>query len=285
MNRPRIGLTMLELVISLSLFSVVMVAVLQSMISATSYVEFDSARTDLETASIRFQSRVLNDFANAAWLYRYDNKAFQAYVDPVTKQRQPLFPAVSTDRTQIEFLKLRTSLAVDPVPKNQQYAYTNFQSPTTQAIDFSHYVDSSPTPLMVVNPNYRADPQWFVAAVWESYQAKLNFDDNQNPDNLRHFLYVVEPNSRGSNSLVRKYLNGYNGTPPPASAWTLDEVLIDEVKSVEFDTWNEDKNLNENQLRLVVVLEHQPQGPSAGNGTTVIRRIDFTASMRSINQE
>jgi prepilin-type N-terminal cleavage/methylation domain-containing protein len=281
----RHGLSLLELVISLSLFGVVMVAVLQSMISTTNYVEFDTARSEQETASIRFQNQVLNDFANAAWFFQFDANADRLYQDPVTKARVPLYPDVADDGSTIEFLRLRSSMTVADSPAKERYAHTNFRSDTTKPVDFSRYVDAVPTPLMIVNPKYIADPQWYVAPVWESHKVGLDFDANQDPRNLRHYVYVVESNSRGTKSLVRKYLNGYTGSKPAYSAWNLDEVLIDEVESVKFATHLQDDKLNENQVSLSVLLTRDLQGSAANTGAKVKRRIDFTAAMRSINQE
>jgi len=283
MNPTRRAMTMMEVMISLTLFSVVMVAVIQSMISATTYVEFDSSRTDLQTESLQFQSRAINDFANAAWFFRYDPGFDKSYINPMTQAREPLYPAVSAARDTIEFIKLRSSLAVANAPAAERYSFTNFRSGSAP-VDFSHYVDAVPTALMVMNPDYRADPQWFVASAWESSRVGLTFDENQDPELLRHYLYAVEADASGTRNLVRKFLNGYSGTPPMVSAWTFDEILIRDVSTVQFFTHFEDPALNENQIRISVSLQRKPQG-SAGTGVTVKRQLEITAAMRSINQE
>jgi prepilin-type N-terminal cleavage/methylation domain-containing protein len=289
MNPQRQGLSLLEVVIAISLFSLVMVAVLQATISTTNYADFDTARSNQQADTIRLQNRILNDFANAAWFYQFDFLAMKLAVDPATNRRIPLFPAINSDGTTIEFIKLRSSLKTDSNPANERYTYTNFRSNASRPVDFNRYVDAFPTPFMVVNKDYVADPQWFVAPVWESDRAGLTFSENLDPDNLRHYLYVVEPNSRGTKSLVRKYRNGFTdastGSP---SAWAHDEVLIDEVKEVRFEVFDPDKTnqtLTENQVRFIIVLEHEGQGMTANTGAKILRRIDFTAAMRSINQE
>lgn len=285
------GMTMVEVIIALTLFSVVMVAVLQTMLSTTNYVEFDAARTDLETESMQFQNGVTNDMANAAWFYRFNPLEDRSYTDPITKARVPMYPFVSTDRGSIEFLKLRSSLTVANAPAEERYSFTNFRSPTTQPVDFSKYVDAVPTSLMVMNPDYISDPQWFVASAWESNRIGLTFDENQDPELLRHYLYVVEADQTGTRNLVRKYLNGYSGAQPKPEDWTFDEILIRDVTTVQFATSKDsaggsvaDENLNENQIKISVFLERKPQG-SAATGVTVKRQIDFTVAMRSINQE
>lgn len=285
MKAMRRAMTMVEVIISITLFSAVMVAVLQTMLSTTNYVEFDASRTDLQTESMQFQNVVINDFANAAWFYPFDEDDDCSAVDPVSKARlPPLYPFVSTDRASIEFLKLRSSLVVANSPAAERYSFTNFREPDTQPVDFSRYVDAVPTPLMVMNPDYIADPQWFVAPAWESNRTGLSFDENQNPELLRHYLYVVEADQTGTRNLVRKYLNGYAGSQPKVEDWLFDEILLRDVATVEFATILEDANLNENQVKVSVFLERRPQG-SASTGVTVKRRIDFTAAMRSINQE
>ncbi len=283
MNPTRRGMTMMEVLISLLLFGVVMVAVLQSMLSTTSYVEFDASRTDLETDAMTLQNRVINDFANAAWFYRFDPLEDRSWTNPTTKERDPMYPLVNSDRTTIEFLKLRTSVSVKDSPFDERYAFTNFRENSTEPVDFTKYADAIPTPLMVMNLDYRADPQWFVASVWESNKVGLTFDENQDPTLLRHYLYTVEADATGTRNLVRKYLNGYTGTPNPAD-WLLDEILIREVSKVEFSTFLEDKDLNENQIKISVFLERKPQG-GAVTGVVVKRQLNVVAAMRSINQE
>lgn len=278
------GLSMVEMVISMTLFGVIMAAVLQSMVNTTNYVEFDATRTDLQTESMRFQNEVINDLANAAWFYRFDPVGDVLYRDSSTGLREALFPTVASDGSRLEFLKLRSSLMVAESPAEERYAFTNFRATTTAPVDFSAYVDATPTALMVMNPDYRADPQWYVASVWESSKVGLDFDDNQDPELLRHYLYCVEAGADGTRNLVRKYLNGYSGAQPAISAWKLDAILLRDVETVKFSTITEDENLNENQIRIQITME-RGSGRSAVTGATVSRVLDFTAAMRSINQE
>lgn len=278
------GLTMVETVISLTLFGVIMAAVLQSMLSTTNYVDFDATRSDLQTESMRFQNEVINDLANAAWFYRFDAGGDVLYRNPSTGLREALYPAVASDGSSIEFLKLRSSLKVAESPAEERYAFTNFRDNATAPVDFSAYVDAMPTALMVMNPEYRADPQWYVASVWESSRTGLSFDENQEPALLRHYLYCIETGADGSRNLVRKYYNGYSGTQPAISEWKLDAMLLRGVEKVKFSTIAEDENLNENQVRIQITME-RGSGRSAVTGATISRVLDFTAAMRSINQE
>lgn len=292
MNVPRCAMTMVEIIISLTLFSVVMVAVLQTMMSATNYVEFDASRTDLQTESMQFQNVVINDVASASWFYEFNPADDCAAVDPVTKARKPpMYPWVSSDGASIEFLKLRSSLKVADAPVDERYSFTNFREADTRPVDFSQYVDAVPTALMVMNPNYIQDPQWFVASVWESNRVGLNFDQNQDSELLRHYLYVVEADETGTRNLVRKYLNGYAGPQPSPDKWALDVVLLRDVTRVYFAICRDsiggavaDPDLHENQIKVSAFLDRRPQG-SASTGVTVKRQLDFTASMRSINQD
>jgi prepilin-type N-terminal cleavage/methylation domain-containing protein len=285
MKNTRLGMTMIEVAIALSLFSVIMVALLEATMSTTTYVEFDSTKTDMETATLQFEKRAGNDLANAAWFYRYDPKGDRSYVDEITGKREVLFPVVSADSKSFEFLRLRSSNQITDEPMQERYANINFLGTNTEPVGFSQYIDSFPTPFMIVNPDYRADPQLFVSPVWESNKKRLSFDENNDPDLIRHFLYVVEPNNSGSRSLVRKYLNGYTGTQPPPEAWKMDESLLDDVTDVKFSTYLQDTNLHQCQVRISVQMERLPQGATDGSAAKVKRRIDFTASMRSINQE
>lgn len=277
MNSPRIALSLLEIVISMSLFGVVMVAVLQSMVSTTSYVDFDTARSDMTNAAMECQKRVIDDFANTAWFFAWDKDADRPKTDEKTNAREPLYPSVTDGGKRIEFLRLRSSLTANADPDKERYAYVNFRGDSSQPIEFSRYVDSSPTPLMVMNPNYIADPQLFVAPVWEAAKTNLDFDENQDPTKLRHYLYMVEPNATGTQCLVRKYHNG-------DGKWVLDSTVVDGVAGVHFATWIEDTTLNENQVRIMVLLSREQSGTSATGGK-VQRRVEIIASMRSINQD
>lgn len=272
------GMSLMEVMISLAIFSAVMVAVLQSLATSTNYVEFDEARNNVHFEEMRFQSLVINDLANAAWFFQFDPVADQSFIDPVTKGRVPLFPKVSTDHSTIQFIKLRTSLTVANTPAGERYSFTNFKDSGHKPVDFTQYVDAVPTPLMVMNPDYRADPQWFVASAWETNNVGLTFDQNQDPAFLRQYRYAIETDATGVRNLVRSYRYGDTG------AWTLDEVLVPNVISAEFLTKLEDASINENQVRVSVLIERSPQS-SAQTGVKVQKRIEFTASMRSINQE
>lgn len=283
-NASILGMSMVEIVISLTIFSVVLVALMQSMVSTTNYVEFDATRTDLQTESMQFQNEVINDLANAAWFYQFDDDGDVLYRDPDTNARVPLYPIAATDGSTLEFIKLRTSLIVAESPEQERYAKTNFRTDAAAPVDFSKYVDAMPTALMVMNPKYVADPQWYVASVWESHEAGLDFDENQNPELLRHYLYGIESDEKGRRNLVRKYLNGYTGSAPAIGAWKLDTVLLRDVEKVEFTTLYEDANLNENQIRVRITMDRDTSR-SGTTGATVSRVLDFTAAMRSINQE
>lgn len=285
MRKTSSGMTMMEMMIALIIFSAVMVGVIQSLISSTNYVDFDEARNNLNLAEMEFQKRTINDLANAAWFYRYDPIYDKLYINPVTKEHERLYPVTGKNGDTLEFIKLRTSSTVSDSPSDEHYATTNFKAKET-VVGLHQFLDALPTPLMVMNPDYIQDPQWFVAAAWESNEAGLSFDDNQNPERLRHYLYAVEKDSSGTSNLVRKYLNGYVGSPPPIDKWILDDVLIQDVVDVKFELPDPlvNSSLNENQISISVLVQRTPQG-SAQTGVTVKRRIQFTASMRSINQE
>lgn len=287
MKSLRQAFSLLEALIATSLFAVVMAAVLQSMVATTNYVDFDTTRSDLTTAAMQCQNRVINDLANAAWFYEWDEKADRPRLDDKTKKRNVLFPKVSDSGSRLVFLKLRTSLTVDPIPSKEQYGYFSFRNKTTEPVEFSHYVDSVPTPLMVMNPKYIADPQLFVAPVWESQEKLLDFDQNQDPTNLRHYMYLVETNAVGVPCLVRKYHKGYafDATVPDPSLWTLDATIVESVAEVQFATHLEEPTLlNENQIRIRVLLRRDPSGSST-SGMKVDHRVEIIAAMRSINQD
>ncbi len=288
MNINRLATTLLEVVIGIALFSIVMVAVFESMVTSANFSDYDITRDSIQGETVAFQNRVTNDFANSSWFFKYDPTTDTNVIDPLTGKKFPMYPTVSTDRSEITFLKLRTSMIVANSPKDEHYARVNFTNINTKPVDLSNYMDAEPTHVLVMNENYKSDPQWFVAAVWETNKKEgLSFDDNQNPNFLRHYRYAVEANKEGKKNLVRKYTNGYDSTGvlPPTSAWTLDEILFKDVTKVEFTTWLEDPTLNENQIRIAIDIERAPTGPRANSGAVISKRVDYTASMRSIYQD
>jgi hypothetical protein len=281
------GFTLLEIIIALGIFFALMVGVMQAMVSTTNYVNFDETRNEVGLDTIKVQNAIIQDFANASWFYDYDSvtdKIRIATSGPYLNQRIPLFPLVGTDRKSISFIKLRTSLTVSSVPANDRYTHVSFRDSATTPIDLAEYKNATPTPFMIMNPNYTSDPALFVAAVWESFESGLSFDENQDPHLLRIYAYLLESNKRGTKSLVRKYINGYSGsTLPEYSTWTLDTELISDVIDVTFATFTEDTSLNRNQVRISIKLERTPSGPS---GTARVQRtIDITTAMRSVSQD
>ena len=64
----------------------------------------------------------------------------------------------------------------------------------------------------------------------------------------------------------------------------LDSTVVNGVADVQFATWIEDTSLNENQVRIMVLLSREQSGTSATGGK-VQRRVEIIASMRSINQD
>jgi hypothetical protein len=263
----------------------IMVAVLEAMIASTNYANFDQSRDSIQNETISFQNRMTNDFANAAWFFEYNPLQDQAYVDLVTGMKNRLYPKVSSDGSSITVIKLRSSMKIADSPNDERYARVNFTSDLTKPVDFADYIDATPTPVMIMNPDYRADPQWFVAAVWESNKVGLSFDENQDPRNLRHYRYLLETNQDGRKDLVRKYVNGFTSELPPSEEWLLDEVLYKDVQAVTFTTQLEDAELNENQIRISIDIERLPTGPQQNTGAKLKKRIDYTAAMRSIYQD
>ncbi len=68
MSAPRRGLSVLEVIIAMSMFSIIMLAVLQSLSSMRGFISTESTTNDLTLESRRVMRELVNDLGNSAWL-------------------------------------------------------------------------------------------------------------------------------------------------------------------------------------------------------------------------
>jgi prepilin-type N-terminal cleavage/methylation domain-containing protein len=305
--QSRRGFSLIEVTIALGVFSALMVALMQSMISISGYVSQEEGLGDLATMGRAAINQITNDMANTAWFYQY-NPGAHKLANPLT----PLYPLVtknfvtSTDSSgntvtneldSIEFIKIRTSSTVSSSPYDEHYSsmpfMTNTTPPAVVTIDQYNGVNTAQTtstPLLVANSNYPQAPDAFdilVSHVWESAFVGYSFDQNMDPTMLRHYRLEVITNSQNVQQLVRSYYNGNGGTMPADvnGSWNPGDqpVLMDYVQSFVVNTQQNTQggtnNIQANQISFsITVNKPNPNNPT----TTTLRTFTVYASMRSI---
>lgn len=295
MNHQRqAGVSLLEMLIALVMFSMIMAAVLNTMNGISSYVTQEETQNDFEMQGVLAVRQLTNDFGNSAWFYSVSTAG--ATIHQMSTIRD--FPKVTKDTSSavgerldtIEFTKIRSSNTVDASPANEHYNSTNIQTSTLIAL--SDYVNAKPIPLLVMNTNYPAVPtdnDVFVSHVWESTVTN-DFDQNSNFNRVRHYLLkVINYNATDkTGQLVRKYYNGTGSAIPDdgTTPWTPGEVtvVLNNVRSFTVDIYDPNdatKPLNENQVKITII---QAKKPKASSEATVQRKIEFIAAMRSITR-
>ena len=304
------GFSLVEMIISLGIFSTMLVVVMQAMTSANSYSDLDRGQTDLEIASQNLRNDIEGDFANSAWFFRYDPVTMKAYIDPTTRLPVSLYPGVNTTSfSTIEFLKLRTSnyISSSSSPKDEHFAQIRFDDPAQAAIPFSNYANAVPTCMLIFNDSYVGNDQMYVAPVWESSRSGLRFAENQDPNLLRHYRYVLKPTPNFPNisQLWREYVNGADPStiPNTTATWIPDKMLAEGVMAangqpaVRFESAMQldtragriPPTLNQNQIIHIQVnlvrAVNLRETPGMNNVATVSKLVDLTIAMRSISQE
>jgi prepilin-type N-terminal cleavage/methylation domain-containing protein len=108
-----------------------------------------------------------------------------------------------------------------------------------------------------------------IPLAWESH---LDAPDQNDPEDLREYAYVVTPNTlTGKGQLERRYRNG-------GGAVTLDRILSTDVDRIVVDTYRTLASLNVNQVRIALYLsKEQIDHP----GVFQTYRIEVTAALRS----
>jgi prepilin-type N-terminal cleavage/methylation domain-containing protein len=306
----RRGFSLIEVTIALAVFSVLLLAMMQSMVSISGFVAQEEGLGDVATMGRQAINQITNDIGNTAWFYQY-NQANHQFANPLT----PLYPIVTkgpvvtlpsgatTELDSIEFIKIRTSTNVAASPYAEHYStlpfFSNTTPPSVWTLDRYNVTGATPattssvatsTPLLVVNPNYPQAPGSFdilVSHVWESGNAGYSFDQNMDPTMLRHTRLEVITNSGGVQQLVRSYYDG-NGSTLPADvngSWnpTDQPVLMDYVQSFVINTQQNTQgttnNVQSNQISFTITI-NKPDPSNPVNSTQ--RTFCVFAAMRSI---
>ena len=264
MLHHRRGFTLLELMISLSIFVLVMSLVMDTLANVSNYSYQEAHQDDMSLEGRNSSVQITNDIANSAWLYDFNTSLHQlittgvpntvGYVPQTPYPNNPLLPWVWVDTTStapnekdcLEYVKIRTSSTIATSPYAEHYFTNNLRNPSNptqvaSVVTLDQYATAPSSPFLIVNPNYPAAPgldDIYISHVWESSTAGLTFDQNMTSNWLRHYhLEVINvqtiqttPTVIQTGQLVRTYFNGQgSGQPTPGSdngTWNSSDIQI-----------------------------------------------------------
>ncbi len=282
------GLTLLEITIGMALFATMIVVVTESATSVRSYAIMNERTDDLEAEGRTILRQLSSDLSNAAWFYEKPSPEEQA-VPLYPKVIRPEDPTTSLG-DELMFLKLRTERNIDDSPENLQVEHINLGNAKATAKQMSQYATAPAVFSLVLNDSFVDNGNMtFVAAVWESNEAGLNFDKNQQREHLRHYRYSVVPHPvSGRGELRRSYVNGKPLEDGGTSPWIMEEtqrwgrhIAYLTVDTALTTVGTGQRRLSPNQIRIKLELRNEAEGDVA----QVRRTFHATIALRSITNE
>lgn len=282
---PRAAFSLMEVVISMGIFFVLMVGIMQALISTRNYVGEDEIRNDLELEGLRLMREISADLGNSAWFLNPPGPLFPNEPQPtlnspqtfpnVGKGPEPTLLGTTEWGDQLDFVKLRLkdgtwlspfAMRTDPLIKARQNLSAAsavpmddiFNAPTLTALVSNPmwrpgaFVVSGEMLLSLDNPANRA----FVWPAFESAVAPLSYQENATlvkPDRSpRLYRYIVRSRPGTSNGrLLRQYSNGpgmnYGAIPEhPTQIVNEGDVVIPPAISASPNPWVDDVVLSDN---------------------------------------
>jgi type II secretory pathway pseudopilin PulG len=246
-----VAFSLLEVVISLGIFTVLMVGILQALISTRNYVGEDEIRNDLELEALRLQKEMVGDLGNSAWFLNPPGPDFPNEPQPklnspqtypnVGKGASPAFLGTTTWGDQIDFVKLRLKDGTYNSPyilRNHSVYQSRYNFNSANAVPMDEIFSAPMLTALVSNPMWipggwqqksgdelllsDTNPanRAFVWPVFESAAASLSYQENAclfRPNKSpRLYRYIVRARNGSNNGrLVRQYSNG------PGSDYTV----------------------------------------------------------------
>lgn len=277
--------SLMEVVISLGIFMVLMVGIMQALITTRNYVGEDEIRNDLELEGLRVQKEMAGDLGNSAWFLNPPGPEFPNEPQPklnspqtypnVGKGDSPAFLGTTEWGDQLDFVKLRLKdgtfnspyalrsdgtyqsrynfNAANAVPMNDI-----FNAPTLTALVSNPmwlpggWQQNGEMLLSDKNPANRA----FVWPVFESAAASLSYQENaclERPNKSpRVYRYIVRARPGSSNGrLIRQYSNGpgnnYADVPEhPTQMVNSGDIIIPPALTSSPNPWVDDIVLSDN---------------------------------------
>ena len=260
--RSRTAMSLLEVVIAMTLFAALMVALIETAVSVKGVTEQHEELLELEREGRTIIARVSEDLGNSGW---FDNGVVRL---PAIVPPPPLPAPPNSFGNPVRFLRIRS------VPATQNsvgISRFDFSAPVTAMQDWK-------TPTTVI-PGLVADGAFdnngsgrLVMPVWEPrgdlLDGQLDFDANRNPNNLRIYLYNVEPTTSGRGTL-RRYIAEGNAAPYVRDA---------DFGDLGSHIYHFDVILTQGTQRVRLSLELRKDIPGKPRA---VRRFDAVIAMRS----
>lgn len=261
----RHALSLMEVVISIALFATLLVAVLETALAVRSVTDQHENLLDLDLEGHQILAQVTRDLSNTTWL------------DPLPTGRYPLV-VPDAFGMGIEFMRIRSAT---PGTQDSGIAQLDFSRPAARMQDWKVPNALSPVNGLVADENYVTNVGRLVMPVWETTAARnadnLTFAENRTVDNLRIYVYRVEPTISGRGTLRRYYREG-----DPAGALVRDATLGDLGRNIySFSAVPRGQSIT-----LILELRRNPPGAPPPPGTPVtpqVSRFQTSIAMRSIN--
>jgi hypothetical protein len=253
----RLGLSLLEMMIAVVLFSTLMIVVTETAIGVRGFTGQHDDLLDLEREGRAILQEVVRDLSNSG---RFSASGISdlPHVTP---------PDAATFGNEIWFLRIR---AVAPGSAKLGIDQLDFTTAISRMDEWK--TPRNTVPGLVADEEFvNNGPTRLVTPVWEPIGSRvadrLTYAENRDPHNLRIYCYRVVPASSGRGALRRYYKEGWS------APWQLDDSL-GEVGSHIF-SFVVEPPVNQ---RVRISLELRKDIPGRGRA---IRRLEAVAAMRS----
>lgn len=255
----RHGLSLVEMMIALALFSALMVAVVETAISVRGFSGQHEDIIDLEQEGRTILNQVTTDLSNSGWFS--SNNGSVTYPNITTA-------APVTFGNEIRFLRVR---AVAPGSTDLGIAHLDFSLPISRMDEWKTPVNAV-TGLVADEDFVNNGPTRLVTPVWEPISSRvsdpLSYDENSDPTLLRAYRYRVIPSTSGRGTLRREFREGTTGP------WQQDTSLGDLGQHI----FSFVVAYQPGSQRVRISLELRRDVPERGRA---IRRFEGVAAMRS----
>lgn len=284
-NPLALAFSLMEVIISLGIFMVLMVGIMQALISTRNYVGEDEIINDLELECMRVQREMTGDLGNSAWFLNppgpeFPNQPVPKAISPETypnvgKGASPSFLGTTAWGDQLDFVKLRLKDGTYSSPTalrgdSRYQARYNFTA--KDAVSLDDIFDAPTLTSLVSNPMWlpggwqkngelllsEDNPanRAFVWPVFESASAPLSFQENASLNrpnkSPRLYRYIIRAcPGKTTGRLLRQYSNGpgmdYSAIPDhPTQIINQGDVVIPPAITSSPNPWVDDVVLTDN---------------------------------------
>ena len=226
--RPSItAFSLMEVIISLAIFTALMVGIMQALISTRNFIGEDEIRNDLDLEALRIMREVAGDIGNSAWYLNppsiddNPNQPEPRLVTPTTYPNVGKGPAGAGTTAwgdQIDFVKLRLKDGTWNSPHEMRTdvlkAKVNLRG--IAAAGMNDIFDAPTLTSLITNPDWRPGDDSTIAFVWPvfeaavaplTYQENFSFATPGRSPRLYRYIVRAQPGTRNGR-LVRQYSNG-----------------------------------------------------------------------------